>query len=167
MIYQGLPVLDFLSEKDGYTVAFANEIITVKLAGGPSRRRKDFIGGADIVNVSYKLDPTQYQQFLDFYNHIIDSGALPFATQLIIDSSALQYYQCYIVENTFSLSEQSGLMYKLSFQIEATLLEEELVTGDEHKALFNQYGMDYELLFIADEDVLDQIVNVELPLILG
>lgn len=167
MIYQGLPVLDFLSDKDGYNVSFANEIVSVKLAGGPSRRRKDFIGGADIVNVSYKLDRNQYKQFLSFYNHIIDSGALPFATQLIIDTEDLRYYQCTIVENTFTLQEQSGLLYRIAFQIEAIELEGSTVPNEDHKALFDEYGMDYEPLFITDEDVLDQIVNYELPVILG
>lgn len=168
MIYNGLPVLERLSESGGYTVAYGNEYVSVKLAGGPSRRRKDFEGAANIVNVEYTLSGIEFRNFQNFYNGVIAKGVLPFATQLIIDSQEPEYFQCFIVPDSYSLSEQSGDMYKVSFQIEATTIGGgDEIPVEDTQALFNEYGMNYESLFISDEDLLNEIINVNLPTILG
>lgn len=168
MIYNGLPVLERLSESGGYSVAYGNEYVSVKLAGGPSRRRKDFEGAANIVNVEYTLNGVEFRNFQNFYNGVIAKGVLPFATKLIIDSQIPEYFQCSIVPDSYSLSEQAGDMYKVSFQIEATTINDGGdIPVEDTQALFNEYGMDYENLFIGDEDVLNEIVNVKFPAILG
>ena len=168
MMYNGLPVLERLSESGGYSVAYGNEYVSVKLAGGPSRRRRDFEGAASIVNVEYTLNGAEFRNFQNFYNGVIAKGVLPFATKLIIDSQTPEYFQCFIVADSYSLSEQAGDMYKVSFQIEATNIDTGVeIPVEDSQALFNEYGMNYESLFIVDEDVLNEIVNVELPSILG
>lgn len=168
MIYNGLPVLERLSESGGYSVAYGTEYVSVKLAGGPSRRRRDFDGAAHIVNVEYTLSGKEFKNFQNFYNGVIARGSLPFATQLIINNLQPEYYRCFIVADSYSLSEQSGDMYKISFQIEATNFDtSDEIPIEDTQALFNEYGFDYEPLFIADEDTLHLIVNVKLPLDFG
>lgn len=103
-------------DQDGYTVEDGNNVVKTDVAGGASRYRRDHLGSAMKVEVTWTLEPSEYQYLRAFYNNI-NKGADAFALDLLIDAFELRTYICRFRPGTFKLSRVKGA----SFQVKATL----------------------------------------------
>lgn len=117
-------------ESDSYNIDFGQEFIRVELDGGRGRSRRDIIGASNTVNMTFVLDPTEYNYFMAFYRTQTQFGSEPFEMDLIIGSSTQVTCTCSFKE-TPKLSAQEGLAYTVSAVIEVqTPYDEDLEDDD-------------------------------------
>lgn len=107
-------------ENSSYAVSKDAEIISTKLDGGASRRRKDILQGSFNVNVTWILNAEEYDYLEAFWRTTIDHGSLPFEIDLILDYKDMYEYTAYFVEGSKKLTGQRGLAYFVSAQLEVT-----------------------------------------------
>lgn len=106
-------------ESSSYSVEDGPSFIGVKLDGGASRFRKDKIGSARNVEVSWVFDRNEYLYFTSFYNTTINEGSLPFLIELILDDPIPVLHQVHFLQDTKKLSNQKGHSYTVTGTLEA------------------------------------------------
>lgn len=116
-----LPKLAIPPDQDSYEAAPGSEVLSVKLDGGVSRSRRDFIGAAAGFRVQWTLTPTEYQYLDSFFKHI-KNGSLPFLIDLILDGPVMLEYTAKFVPGSYKLAKQSGLTYIVSAELEVASL---------------------------------------------
>jgi hypothetical protein len=93
--------------------------VSVQLDGGAGRYRADQLGATRKFKVRWSCDGlVNYNYLMAFYRTAIAFGSLPFTTELLLDSSAMQTYMCYVIPNTWRLESQSGNLFIVSAQLE-------------------------------------------------
>src|SRR4051812_39137454 len=103
----------------GYAAERGSEVLSVKLDGGASKYRRDIIGAAFNVNVTWDgLNAEQFNYLNACFRTGTVRGSLPFDIDLILDKSALTEYSAYFVPGSFKLTAQQGLAYFVSAQLE-------------------------------------------------
>jgi len=153
----------FRPSNDGYTASLPVTFRSTELGGGAPRRRADSPTGLHRVSVTWKFDPIEYDFFMAFYRVGIKKGVLPFVMGLVIESSAILPYRCWISNEGISLSEQRGL----SHVVGVTLLAEELT--DVERDNYDKHLIDLYNIYNSLEDLqtvtnfLDFVVNNKLP----
>lgn len=112
-----LPKLALTPDSSGYSAKFGNEVLSAKLAGGRSRRRRDIIGASHNVSVEWIMTPDEYSYLKLFYAER-QNGALPFLMDLILDGPFPLEYEVSLVEDTFKLASQAGATYIVTAELE-------------------------------------------------
>lgn len=115
-----MPLETFLLPPDqaGYAVEDGQTFIMVQLEGGLSKVRRDIIGAARVIDVTWIFNRSQYRYFTAFYETKLKQGSLPFQMDLILDHPIPATYQCKFFPNK-KLSEQKGLSYTVTAKLEA------------------------------------------------
>lgn len=104
--------------RDSYAVADGTTFKQTKLEGGASRFRRDLLGAARIVDVSWLLNPSQYRYFTAFYNTTLKDGSESFKIDLLLDNPRLTEHTAHFIQDTKKLDGQSGLGHTVSAQLE-------------------------------------------------
>lgn len=110
--------LSFLPERSGYAYNNNSGLLTVEVEGGLSKSRADFVGGGNIVDVTYQLTADEYEFFMIFYNTIAEKGAAEIVAPLILDGRSVEEYTCKFVPNSVQMSEPNGSRYIVNCQLE-------------------------------------------------
>lgn len=99
-------------DSESYHQSEGAEVIAVELDGGGGRYRRDKIGATRKVDVSWTMNPNQYQYWRAFWNTATRRGALPFLCDLVgEDGLGPWQYVCYFVPGSISMPGQAGLRY--------------------------------------------------------
>jgi hypothetical protein len=96
------------------------ESLYAELDGGAPKVRRDIIGAAFNLNVTWLLDQEQYTYARAFYRTATNHGSEPFLIDLILESAALEEYEALFVPGSWQLTEQSGHAYTVSAQLWVT-----------------------------------------------
>ena len=110
--------LPFIPEQSGYSVDHANQMVSVKLAGGRSRQRADVVGATHTVGATYLLDYDDYLTFEDFMINQTERGALPFLADLVVDFPSATQYLCQLVPESMKTTQVEGQSYRVSMDLE-------------------------------------------------
>lgn len=152
--------LDLVPNQEDYSVSYGNEVISTKLDGGASRYRRDIIGAASTVTVSWQLDDEDYQYLNAFYRSETENGSQPFLISLILDDALPTQRTAYFVPGSKTLNEVSGLTYYVSAELEVMPVQANsdydiaiVMLRDNYGSTSNSYAM-----FNAFE----QLANVDL-----
>lgn len=105
-------------ESSSYSLSFGEEVLRVELDGGRGRYRADILNASKRIRVTFILDPTGYDYFMAFYRRQARAGAEPFEMDLIVDSSTIAECTVHIIPKSLQLTEQSGLAYTVSCELE-------------------------------------------------
>jgi len=105
-------------DQAGYAVEDGDTFVMVQLEGGLSKVRRDVLGAARIVDVTWIFDRNTYRYFTAFYETVLAQGSLPFYMDLILDHPIPATYECRFYPNK-KLSEQKGLAYTVQAKLEA------------------------------------------------
>lgn len=108
-------------EAGSYAIEFPDNVLSTKLDGGASRYRRDIVGGSHVIPVTFRLNPEDFNYLLAFYREEAKEGAEPFTIDLFVKEAGLTTCTAHFVKNTFKLSEQSGLTYVVTAQLEVEL----------------------------------------------
>lgn len=150
--------LNLLPDVTGYSVSDPNGHVHVKLLGGASRLRREYINSPSVVALQWTCGPEEFNYLQSFYR-VQAEGTQPFLMSLILHHPTLTEHVCRFVPRTFQLASQQGDRYVVKAQIEADPLvpdepyDEGLVTTFE---AFGSEGPDSYLL-------LQTLVNVAMP----
>jgi hypothetical protein len=104
--------------RDSYSVTDGTTFKQTKLEGGASRFRRDLLGAARTVDVSWLLNPSQYRYFTAFYNTTLKDGSESFKIDLLLDNPRLTEHVAHFIQDTKKLDGQSGLAHTVSAQLE-------------------------------------------------
>lgn len=119
-----LPRLLLLPEQNGYSYASPRDVIGIALDGGLSRTRRDIVGSAAIVSVTWFLDLEGYQYLKAFYNGACNRGTSPFTMELLLDQPYLELYTCRFLPNSFQMDKPNGFSRTASARLEVTPIED-------------------------------------------
>lgn len=150
----------------GYGVQFSSNFLSTDLKGGAPRRRVDFDGTLDTVSVTWALDPFSYDYLQAFKRIALVGGVLPFVMELISETASPRPYTCYLVPNSFGLTEQRGLRYTVSAQLMIEPLDQAArkVYDDAIIMLFDKYGQNAPNVMDMLHDLIEnRLPTVEIP----
>lgn len=117
-----------------YEILDGDEVLSVRLAGGASRFRKDQLGAVAQATVSWTVGSTDFRYLRAFYG-VHGRRAQPFNIALILDEPVLTTHEAYFVPGTFKLASQEGQTYTVTAVLEViptprTLAEDiAIITG--------------------------------------
>lgn len=143
-------------DSSAYSVADGNEVVSVQLDGGLSRRRRDIIGASSKVDVSWILTQDGYAYLRSFFRGITGKGALPFLIDLILDDYELTEHTANFVKDSLKLTGQKGHTYWMSAQLE--VIPNEDTDQGSFAELYSTMGESW----FRSLDKLNTIVNVSL-----
>jgi hypothetical protein len=143
----------------GYDATPGNEALSVALAGGPSRTRRDFIGAVAIVNAEWVLTPFEQQYMQAFFRTATTHATEPFLIDLVLDDFPLQEYQVKFVPGTFRITGVTGGSTSCAAQLEVVPLPDDAAYDNSVMDSYESYGDDASSTY----DLLAHFVNVDLP----
>ena len=114
------PLLSYQPVRDGYSLTPGYNCIDIKLDGGPSRKRQDFIGEPHLLNVQWIIVKNHYSNFMAFFRERIQNGTMPFRATILGDSEVLIPNVCQCADGLPKLTQQSGDAFWLSTTLEVT-----------------------------------------------
>lgn len=115
-----LQEIKVLPEQGSYAVQYSESSISTSLDGGRSRFGTYTKNDAEVVNVQYNLNQSDYQYFKAFYNTVTKKGALPFLSKLYLHSSDLTTHVCKFVDNSVRLTNNRGNAFVVSASLEVS-----------------------------------------------
>jgi hypothetical protein len=142
-----------------YSAQLGSEVLQAQVAGGPSRRRRDFIGAPTYVSVTWLLPGSGFQYLEAFYRTATVNGTDPFLIDLVIDDASLEEYTAMFVPGSYMINGVQGDATSVSAQLE---VEAKVPDADLDNAildLYELYGDEMSTWFEA----LAVLVNVTLP----
>jgi hypothetical protein len=110
--------LPFPPEQATYVYGSTKDVVSTELDGGYSRTRRDIVGSASTISVTWNFDLEDYQYFRSFYNSACGRGAYPFLIDLLLDQPYLEEYVAKFVANSVETSEPFGLSRVVSAKLE-------------------------------------------------
>lgn len=143
-----------------YSATDGKEVVGTQLDGGAARYRRDIIGATSTVNVAWILGTNDYKYLRSFYRGITGKGATPFLINLILDEFELTEHKAYFVPGSLQLTQQKGLTYWVSAQLEVYPNED--TDNGSFAYMYNAMGPDWQKF----EDKLNVIVNEDWPQVL-
>lgn len=114
------PILAYSPVRDSYTLTPAYNTIEVRLAGGKSRKRLNFLGGVHTVTPTWILNKSDYTVFMGFFRERVQQGSRQFRCQLLTDIGFVMDHVCTVSGGLPRLSQQSGDAYFVSATLEVT-----------------------------------------------
>lgn len=148
-------------DKASYTAAIGNSVIAVNTASGAPRMRRDMFGAYAAVTVQWTCGPDDYRYINAFYRIAANEGSTPFVIDLILDYPEPTEYEVYFKPDSLRLASHSGMTYIMT----ASLMVKPIAmtqNDSDFMYIYENFGSD----FPKYEDILDRIINVELPGIL-
>ncbi len=148
----------------GYAANAGDEILSIKVAGGASRSRRDFIGAPATVNVGWMLDEAGFDYLNAFYRTVTQSGALPFLCDLLLERPFLVEHTCKFIPNSFkpigSTTGSSIFNSSAQFEVLPTITNEDLdmeivETYEAYEGAFDPIAA---LAFIVNEVMPDNLI---------
>lgn len=147
------PILhpSLLPSNAGYAPTMPTDMLSVDLYGGPPRLRKTFQNTLVAVDVQWQCTPVKYDYLQAFMRIKANNGVTPFMMGLILQTSQLQSYMCWLRNGSLQLAEQRGATYVVT----ATLLvrpltDAELLDFDTGiEAMYGVYGDSLETALAA------------------
>lgn len=145
----------------GYTPEVANNLLEQQLMGGFARQRVQFVNNVHTVTASVMLNDKGKQQYFWSFWRIHQTSPQPFLWRLMIDDFEMTTYVCQFVAGSLNIGERDGKVYSVSFGL---------------RIKPNNTGKDFdpEIIDIWNNgdprktiDLLDKLVNKELPQALG
>jgi len=139
---------------EGNALTFQNGLIIQKVRGGSSKVRKDIVGSPILTTASLQLNPQQYNEFMAFYNVLINQGSDAFTNDMMVDGWIVERQQIQIVSELSANFE--GLTAYIDFQIEVN----PRVIDDNYKILspFVYYYNNENKIF----NIIEKFVNFDL-----
>lgn len=150
-------------DNSSYSVTDGKEVVTTQLDGGASRFRRDFLGATSTVDVVFILDAEEYRYLRMFYKILTVSGANPFYIDLLLDLPVKVEHKAYFVPQSLKLTEQKGLSYWVSAQLEVFPAEIDIETEGAFAFLYGEFGSKWANIFPASEDILNDLINFKIP----
>jgi len=148
-------------EYSNYTTIDGIEVVSTMLEGGTPRYRRDILNSASEVTVEWWLDQVGYDYIRAFYRTATVSGSVPFTIQLYLGKSHLTTHTAYFKPGSMTLASVEAGPY---FTVDATLMVKPSIPNvtDEIAliTMVNAMGVN----FAYYEDILNTIVNIELPI---
>lgn len=114
------PILAYMPVRDSYTFDPAYNTIEVRLSGGKSRKRLDFLGGVHMVTPTWILNKTDYTKFMGFFRERIQQGSREFLAPLLTDIAFVMNHRCQLMGGMPKLIQQSGDAYFVTATLEIT-----------------------------------------------
>lgn len=114
---------------EDYSQEEGAEVLRVELDGGAGRYRRDKVGASRRVNVSWTMNPVQYQYWRAFWHSATKRGALPFYCDLVgEDGAGPVQYICNFVPGSVTMPSQVGLTYTqaATLEVRPNAVDEEL-----------------------------------------
>jgi hypothetical protein len=142
-------------EKSSYVYETAREVVSIKLDGGKSRKRKDLLNSASTVRCSWFLQPVEYQYFMAFYQSVTSRGATDFTIDLLLEQPYLEETTVCFISDSLSV-KNIGLSFEVSCELEVKL-QNDIDFAEIVVLLYD--GKDGPLLFF---NALEQLVNYDL-----
>jgi hypothetical protein len=103
-------------DQAGYSATDGEEVLSVKLDGGASRRRHDVLGATATIKAGWTLTAAEYDYMKAFYR-VYRTAA--FTIDLILDDSELSEYEAHFAGPP-SLREIRGLAIGVEAELEVT-----------------------------------------------
>ena len=151
-------------EFTNYTTKDGKSVVSTVLEGGTPRFRADVLNPATEVTVEWFVDSFGYEYLRAFYNTGTLCGSLPFTINLYMDKDTLTTHNAYFIPGTFTVAAVEAGPY---YTIDATLAVTPIVpTASFDTNLLNLYTT-WGPNFLTQEDFLNTIVNIEMPLAMG
>lgn len=143
-------------DQAGYATADGIEVVSAKLDGGASRRRRDIIGATSTVNVAWTCNEAKYLYLRSFYRTVAGEGATPFNIGLLLDRPTITTHKAYFVPGSMQLQSQRGLTFVVAAQLEVYPIK---TTQDDTDFVYfyNELGEDLGA-------IVDVAINVDYPL---
>lgn len=142
-------------EEAGYAGEFPGAALSVRLRGGPSKTRQDFIGSPIMVSARWALNRFQYSYIQAFFREVTQEGVLPFLLDLPLHGPNLEEYQVKIVPGTFGLSGVRGTKHMVSAELEVVPKMADVEYDQTLLMLVGLYGEDVDAVL----STLAELVN--------
>lgn len=147
-----LPKFKYLPEQTSYVYTNASNILSVKLDGGFSKSRVDFVGAPAIIDCEWIFDLAEYQYFRAFFNLSINKGTTPFNIDLILDQPFHQEFIAKFVADSISTTDIFGLSLRVIAQLEVLPVDNTFI---------DEIVLSYEGNAGAALDELEKLVNID------
>lgn len=112
------PRLNFNPVRDSYTLTPAYNTVEVRLDGGKSRKRRDFLGGVHIITPTWILTGVEYTSFMGFFRERMVEGSLKFIGKFLTDYGVVCDHVCTLAGGMPKLTSQSGDAFFVSATLE-------------------------------------------------
>lgn len=151
-----IPTLSLVPDSSGFSGTVGDTVLSVKLDGGASRYRRNYIGSTYNIKCNWILTKGEYDYLKAFYRTACNYGSTPFYISLIFESSELTTYKAYFKPSTLSLnSVEAGQVFSVSADLE--------VFPNQNVATDDEILIAFEGKFAESEDELNTITNYDLP----
>lgn len=104
-------------EQDGYSLRRGNDLVSIRLDGGPARLRKDSLGTPHEVTCTWLCNPVEYTVLTGFLRERVQSRSQFFRIPLLIDVPTAVNYLARVLDGPEELQSTRGE----SFVVRATL----------------------------------------------
>lgn len=148
-------------DRSGYSASIGGDVLSVRLAGGFGRYRRDFCKSTSTISCTWRLTSSRYKYFRSFYTSKINKGASPFLIDLILDDPEPLEYTAYIVPDTLQVTNPEFNIYEVSCELEVQPIDD-YDTGD-FASIFEEFGDTWRVFL----DIINTETNQTLPSILG
>ncbi|MDD2728168.1 hypothetical protein [Malikia sp.] len=148
---------------EGYGMTAPGGVQRTEVAGGMSRVALQWDCGVAVFRVTLILDDTQFSVWNAFFLRTIRKGAISFTMPL--DSGfGTSDHLATMVPGSYSANRTAGVLYAVSFQVEAEPGGNSLSDADADALLgfYNEYGRDSDAMLAR----LHQFANLD-TLVLG
>ena len=151
-----IPTLALVPDSSGFSANVGDGVLSVKLDGGASRYRRNYIGSTYDVKASWILNRQEYAYMKAFFRTACNDGATPFYIKMIFEDDYLKPYKAYWKPKTFSLNNsEAGEVFYVSAELE--------VFPNPDAANDDEILIAFEGKFNESEDELNTITNYDLP----
>lgn len=106
-----------LPEQDGYRIRRGNDLVSVRLDGGPARVRSDSLGTPHQVTCTWICTPAEYAYMTGWFRERTQGRTQFFRIPLLIDVPVSVNYLARVLEGPEELSRTRGQI----FEVQATL----------------------------------------------
>ena len=149
-----------LPQLAGYGYQTVSNVLESEAGLGMPRLRKIAATDRVVVPVTFRIKSAAYDYFCSFWR---DQEVSRFQMRLKIDSDVLAWHEVQFRAGTKQTSALGGGYYDVSFELNARAQRSDPVTDAEFISLYNATGRNPYLF----ADLLDKLVNVDLPEALG
>lgn len=151
-----LPTLALVPESTTFSANVGDGVLSVKLDGGASRYRRNYIGSTYDVKCSWVLNKAQYEYMKAFYRTACNDGSTPFYLKMIFEDGELKPYKAYFKPKSLTTSgPDAGQVFNVSADFE--------VYPNQDAAINDDILIAFEGNFPTAEDELNDITNYQLP----
>jgi len=146
-------------DQASYNVRDGREVNRTQLQGGRGRYRKDILNSSRVVTVSWTVGREDYEYLRSFYRVMVAQASTPFKIDLILDKSSLTEHDAFFIPDTMNLQRIAGHTHTLAAQLEVVPIQQDFQFDSYFIALRQEYGLRWQI----QEDLIDKLINVDIP----